>query len=223
MSFPTFNSRTNLYIQLLFWLWRHGCHCMSAGSGRSVSKSLWDGDFWQRRLPELPFKNSIKYSELMGGCLSNSSGWVQLGRITLTGNNEWVTAAIEFTPQTNIACIGIGPDCTNHSYDPDFYHMSSVHFMDKVVLAPKVDFSFRTIAAISGNVCTGNFVLKAPPYANATYHWYKDGVLIPNANSEISSVADKPEAAGNYVVNIGQPFNTCLNSLPFAVNFSDLG
>jgi len=159
---------------------------------------------------------------LMGGCLTNSSGWVQLGKATIKGNNEWVTAVIEFTPQTNISCIGIGPDCTNRSNDPNFYFEYSTHYMDKLILAPKGDFSFRTITAVSGNVCTGHFVLKAPPYLNATYQWYKDQVLIPGATSETYTVPDNPEAAGNYVVNIGQPYNTCLNSLPFAVNFSSL-
>jgi gliding motility-associated-like protein len=159
---------------------------------------------------------------LMGGCLTNSSGWVQLGKVTLKGNNEWVTATIEFTPPTNISSIGIGPDCSNHSNDPDFYYTYSLHYMDKLILAPIADFSFRTITAVSGDVCKGHYVLKAPPYINSTYQWYKDQVLIPNATSETYTVPDKPEAAGNYVVNIGRPYNTCLNSLPFAVNFSSL-
>ncbi len=63
---------------------------------------------------------------------------------------------------------------------------------------------------------------KAPPYINSTYQWYKDQVLIPGATAETYTVPDKPEAAGNYVVNVGRPYNTCLNSLPFAVNFSSL-
>ncbi len=120
----------------------------------------------------------------MDGCLTNSSGWVQLGKVTIKGNNEWVTAAIEFTPQTNIACIGIGPDCSNHSIDADFYYSASTHYMDKLVLAPIADFSFRNITAISGDVCNGHYVLKAPPYLNSTYQWYKDQVLIPGATSE---------------------------------------
>ncbi len=158
----------------------------------------------------------------MGGCLTNSSGWLQLGKVTIEGYNEWVTAAIEFTPQTNISCIGIGPDCSNHSYDPDFYDASSMHYMDKLILAPIEDFSFRNITAVSGDVCNGHYVLKAPPYINSTYQWYKDQKLITGATSETYAVPDKPEAAGNYVVNIGRPYNTCLNSLPFAVNFSNL-
>ncbi|HEU5053435.1 MAG TPA: gliding motility-associated C-terminal domain-containing protein, partial [Hanamia sp.] len=178
--------------------------------------------FGRQDCPGYPLRVPPGSPELMGGCLTNSSGWVQLGTATLKGNNEWVTAAIEFTPQTNIACIGIGPDCSNHSFDPDFYYTYSLHYMDKLVLAPIADFSFRNITAVSGDVCNGHFVLKAPPYLNSTYQWYKDQVLIPGAKSETYTVPDKPEAEGNYVVNIGRPYNTCLNSLPFSVKFSSL-
>ena len=178
--------------------------------------------FGRQDCPGYPLKVEPGSPELMGGCLTNSSGWVQLGKVTIKGNNEWVTAAIEFTPQTNISAIGIGPDCSNHSINADFYYAGSMHFMDKLILAPIADFSFRNITAVSGDVCNGHYVLKAPPYINSTYQWYKDQVLIPGATSETYTVPDKPEAAGNYVVNVGRPYNTCLNSLPFAVNFSSL-
>jgi hypothetical protein len=94
--------------------------------------------------------------------------------------------------------------------------------MDKFILAPKAVFSFRTVTAIAGDACKGHFILKAPPYANATYQWYQDGVPIAGATSETYAVPDKKEAEGNYVVNIGQPYNTCLNSLPFPVTFSEV-
>ena len=156
------------------------------------------------------------------GCLSNYPGWVKLGSVLLKGENEWITGAIPFTPNITVSCIGIGADCDNNTYSPDFIGMQSMHYMDKFILAPIKDFSFRTITAISGDVCKGHYILKAPKYNNATYQWYQDETLIPGATSETYIVPDKKEAAGNYVVNIGQPYNTCLNSLPFEVNFSNL-
>jgi hypothetical protein len=42
----------------------------------------------------------ISDPSLSAGCLTNNTGWVQLGTITLQGENEWVTGAIQFTPQT---------------------------------------------------------------------------------------------------------------------------
>jgi len=158
------------------------------------------------------------------GCLTNNAGWVQLGRISLKGENEWVEGSIEFTPKTDISSIGIGPDCTNHNSVGIPYTSliaGTMYFMDKFVLATKTDYAFKTISNISGDVCTGHFVLKAPVYTPATYQWYKDGLLIPGATSEIYNVPDKDDAQGSYVVNISVPAH-CINSLPFSVIFSEL-
>jgi gliding motility-associated-like protein len=160
---------------------------------------------------------------LTKGCLANNSGWVQLGRITLKGEHQWVEGSIEFTPKTNISSIGVGADCLNDNLDSLYYLAAAgqMHFMDKFILASKTDYAFKTITAISGDVCTGHFVLKAPPYSNAVYQWYKDGVTIPGATSEIYNVPDIDDDQGSYVVNIIGP-DFCINSLPFSVIFSEL-
>jgi hypothetical protein len=65
---------------------------------------------------------------------------VQLGRISLKGENEWIIGAIEFTPQTNISSIGIGPDCTNHNFVATpytSYNSGSMYFLDKFILQVK--------------------------------------------------------------------------------------
>ncbi|WP_121355817.1 T9SS type B sorting domain-containing protein [Flavisolibacter nicotianae] len=171
--------------------------------------------FGRKDCPDYPLKEAT----VTAGCLKHEEGWVELGSVTLRGENEWVTGVIQFTPQENIACIGIGPDCANRSNDRDFYAMQ---YLDKAVLAPVADFSFRTITAVSGNACTGNYRLKAPAYGAATYQWYKDGVALPGATSQNYAVPDNADAAGTYVANISLPYNTCLNTLPFTVVFSDL-
>ena len=166
----------------------------------------------------------VDIANVKQGCLANNPGWVQLGRISLKGENEWLTGAIEFTPQINISSIGIGPDCTNYNSVTTPYGSfvsGSMYFMDKFVLATKTDYAFKTISNISGDVCTGHFVLKAPVYALATYQWYKDGRIIPGATSEIYNVPDKDDAQGSYVVNINNS-TICINSLPFSVIFSEL-
>ena len=165
----------------------------------------------------------VNYPGLTKGCLANNSGWVQLGRITLKGEHEWVEGSIEFTPKTNISSIGVGADCLNDNLDSLYYLAAAgqMHFMDKLVLASKTDYSFKTITAISGDVCTGHFVLKAPSYANAAYQWYKDGVAIPGSTSDIYNVPDVDDAQGSYLVNINNS-NFCINSLPYSVIFSEL-
>ena len=96
-----------------------------------------------------------------------------------------------------------------------------MHYMDKFILAPKADFSFTTITALSGNACTGNFILKAPTHTNASYQWYKGGTAIANATLQTYAVPDNTDAAGDYQANISLPYNTCLNTLPYTVSFSD--
>ena len=166
----------------------------------------------------------VDIANVMQGCLTNNTGWIQLGRIILKGENEWVEGSIEFTPKTNITSIGIGADCTNHNSAAIPYtsvNTGSMYFMDKLILATKSDYSFKTITAISGNVCTGDFALEAPIYSGAIYQWYKDGVVIPGATSEIYRVPGRDDAQGSYVVNISSA-SFCMNSLPFSVIFSEL-
>jgi len=165
----------------------------------------------------------VNYPGPTKGCLANNSDWVQLGRITLKGEHQWVEGSIEFTPKTNISSIGVGADCLNDNLDSLYYLASAgqMHFMDKFVLASKTDYAFKTITAISGDVCAGHFVLKAPSYAGAAYQWYKDGRIIPGATSQMYNVPDVDDAQGSYVVNINGP-NLCINSLPFSVIFSEL-
>ena len=165
----------------------------------------------------------LNYAGLNEGCLSNNAGWLQLGRITLKGEHEWVEGSIEFTPKTNITSLGIGADCLNHNLDSLYYVVAAgqMHFMDKFILASKADYAFKTITAISGNVCSRHFVLKAPVYTDATYQWYKDGKIIPAASSGIYDVPDNEDAQGSYVVNISTT-TFCINSLPFSVIFSEL-
>jgi gliding motility-associated-like protein len=164
----------------------------------------------------------LNYVGLNQGCLTNNAGWVHLGSISLQGYNEWTIGAIEFTPRTDISSIGIGPDCTNHNHDTlYFWGAGEMYYMDNIVLAPKTDFSYKIITAISGDVCSGHYKLKAPPYPNVAYEWYKDNKKIPNATSQVYIVPDTKESEGNYVVNIIQP-TQCLNSLPFPVKYSEL-
>lgn len=170
--------------------------------------------FGRRDCPAYPLRDI----NTRGGCLTNNDGWMELGKVTLQGANEWVTGVIELTPQETISCIGVGPDCAFRG-TRDFFNM---YYMDKLVLAPVADFSFRTITAISGTPCAGHYRLQAPTYAVAAYQWYKDGVPIPGATSKTYAVPDREEAAGTYVANIRLLYNTCLNTLPFTVRFSDL-
>lgn len=174
------------------------------------------GIFGRQDCPDYPLRPD---ADSLDGCLLNHAGWIQLGTIEIRGKYGWQQEVIEFTPQQNINCIGVGFDCTLTS---DVYNKQGMYYMDKFILAPISDFSYKTITASEGNACTGGFVLKAPTYPNAVYSWYKDGNLIPGAGLQSYKVPDEKNAEGRYVANISLPYYTCVNTLPFTVTFSDL-
>lgn len=170
--------------------------------------------FGRTDCPQYPLENVSD----TGGCLSNFSGWILLGHAILSGNNEWILESIDFTPPVNIYSIAVGPDCTNNygiNRNNQLYY-----YMDNFVIAPKANFLYKSITAVSGNPCTGNYVLKAPDYIDASYQWYKDENKIPGATSQIYAVPSGDQ--GSYVVNISLASGSCLNSLPFIVTYSDL-
>lgn len=53
----------------------------------------------------------------------------------------------------------------------------------------------------SGTVCTGNFILKAPPQSGAVYQWCRDSIAIAGAVNDIYSVPDSVTIA-NYNVRL---------------------
>ena len=78
---------------------------------------------------------TVDNSIVKQGCLLNNSGWVTIRPHSLTGENEWVTGVIEFTPQTNISSIGIGLMASTIILLLSFirvYNSGSMYFMNKL-------------------------------------------------------------------------------------------
>ncbi len=175
------------------------------------------GIFGRKDCPTYPIANDNPDSA--EGCLSNRSGWVQLGTVQLFGQNEWVKGVIVFTPSFDVNCIGVGPDCSLNGNIGD----TDVHyFMDNFILNTTAGFEYKLINTLSGNPCTGGYVLQAPSYNNASYQWYKDGSKLSGAILDVYKVPDSIDAEGSYTVHIDLQNGKCLNSLPYSVTFSKL-
>lgn len=197
-----------------------------AGFGKTRSKTYnqaWEPAgtlrialFGRTDCPNFPVDQATAASS--GGCLTNWPGWQLLGSIVVSGSNGWVPANFEFTPAQKITSIGFGFSC-DMLPSTDYI---SVNYFDRFILAPKPAFAFKTITAITGNACAGNVVLKAPVHPNATYTWYHDGKQITGADSQVYKVPNQDDAQGDYVANISLPYNTCINTLPFTIHFSDI-
>ncbi|MFK7921502.1 MAG: T9SS type B sorting domain-containing protein [Bacteroidia bacterium] len=106
-----------------------------------------------------------------------SPDWVLLGSVTITGNEEWVEAIIDFTPTQDIGSIIIGPDCGLLS-PPAYY------FVDNLVLGLVTDFGGVSMSR-SGDPCQGTLSLTVDPINNPNlqYQWYKDGVALVGENT----------------------------------------
>jgi gliding motility-associated-like protein len=131
----------------------------------------------------VPFGQRIANSN---GCPGNYPGWQLLGKTKMQSKGDWVQQRIKFTAPPNINVIAIGPDCsllnpgielTDSTTRSDFY----VYYIDDVHLLTTKDFPASFIQPASGRLCTGDSVLTAPAFANASYQWYKDSIAIVGA------------------------------------------
>lgn len=163
-----------------------------------------------------PFDNAMGGS----GCPAIFNGWAELGTAILYGREQWLQGSIEFTPQQDINALAIGPAC-GPTLNFGEYDTSSVYYIDQVALAPKSDFDFKIITRLSGNACTGNYVLQAPGQTGAAYQWYRNGVAMQGATGSTYAVPNNPGSSCDYTVNITIP-NGCFLSLPYRVSFSSI-
>jgi gliding motility-associated-like protein len=171
------------------------------------------GIFGRTDCPSFPIDRP---AYLSAGCLADRGDWIQLGTVTLHGKNKWVPGYIEFTAPAGISSIGIGPSC---DYNENIKDTFALYYMDNFVLSEKENFAFASITAVSGNPCTGNYILQAPVYENATYQWFKEEKLIEGATSINYKVPDQPGADGIYFVNITLR-GDCFVSLPYTIKLS---
>ena len=141
------------------------------------------------------------------GCPTNSSDWFLIGKIDVSGNNEWVNVVFDFTADFAYDAIVLGPGCEPHpNFNDDPYF-----FIDRLALAEKSNFSIP-FADITGEACDDNLLLIAE--ANQlSYQWYLDGIaLLGETSVELTITTQNTE--GTYQVLI-ENTSGCFLSEPF--------
>ena len=139
----------------------------------------------------LPFGN---FDENFG-CPTNGPGWVELGAMTVNGENEWKNVVFDFVADQAYEAIVLGPACAinpNVNQDPYF-------FFDRLVLAESIMFEVP-LADISGNICDDNLILTSSDGMGGTYQWYQDGIAIPNAIEQTLGLSNTAGVEGTYQV-----------------------
>ncbi|WP_236979121.1 gliding motility-associated C-terminal domain-containing protein [Membranihabitans maritimus] len=138
------------------------------------------------------------------GCPTNGSGWKVLGKVYVSGSQEWRRYEITTTPAEDIAAIAIGPDCIELDLSVNPYY-----FLDNLILANSQLFG-PTIEKI-GHPCNPEFGLLASERQNVDYQWYRDGIAIVGATDRFLQF-DQRE--GKYQVMIMTGGN-CVLSAPY--------
>lgn len=139
------------------------------------------------------------------GCPANSPKWVQLGSVSLSGENQWVRSNFKFKPNVEIKAIAIGPSCVLRSSTNNTYH-----FLDQLILKESNKFDLGIQA--NGEPCMDDFFLAAKELKDHSYQWYKDGIAIPLAQS---NSLYNPPGAGAYQIRV-QNSDGCKISNPYS-------
>ena len=143
------------------------------------------------------------------GCPTNGPGWVKLGEMVVSGENEWKNVVFNFTADQAYEAIVVGPACDinpNFGLDPYFY-------FDRLVLAQAS--SFDIPLEVSGFICRNNLVITST-VTTGEFQWYKDGVAIDGETGVSLSLLDDGEAEGIYEVVVTSE-EGCFNSEQYEV------
>jgi len=112
------------------------------------------------------------------GCPLNVPGWIEIGQATVSGENEWVEAEINFESTQNINAVAIGPDCALRPIGDERYY-----FFDNLRLAETIDFGYQI----------------------ETYQWYRNGIAIIGATEPVFSIPDDSSREAEYQVRVEDP------------------
>ena len=159
------------------------------------------------------------------GCPANYEGWTELGKTTIHSNGEWVFGKISFTVPSDINVIAIGPDCSilppiNDLTDSTTFLDYHLYYLDDLHLLGTKDFPLAYIHVQSRENCVSLPSLQVPATTGASYQWYKDGIVVPDATSNTYQVAVAATASYNVVI---RTIENCITSEPFLITPSQLG
>lgn len=129
------------------------------------------------------------------GCPTNGPGWVQLGAMSVSGENEWKNVVFDFIADQSYEAIVLGPACAiNPNVDLNPYF-----FFDRLVLAESIMFEVP-LADVSGNICEDNLVLTSSDAMGGTYQWYQEGIAIPGETNQSLNLNSNDNVEGIYEV-----------------------
>ncbi len=155
---------------------------------RNTSPDIEIALFGTTDCDNLPFGDGDKAF----GCPSNSPDWMELGSVTISGQNQWVKSQFKVRTQQEIKAIALGPGC-----NPRIVTVNPYHFLDDITLKENANFDLGIQS--SGQPCTNNLVFEIKAQEGYEYQWYQDGIAIPEATSR---TLPNPPGRGQYQVRL---------------------
>lgn len=131
------------------------------------------------------------------GCPTNTPNWVYLGKVHANPIPGWTKLEIDFTPSADIAAIALGPPCIINDLTDDTD--TAYYFFDNLILDKAFNFNFEIQA--NDQLCSPGLSFEVPPFALATYQWYKDGIALTN---ETEAMLENLPGSGFYQVRIDE-------------------
>lgn len=145
-------------------------------------------------------------------CLSQSQDWELIVTTTVAGSpGTWSDVTLNFLAESPYQSVAIGPSCSPlpGNYN-GFAHRNEYVFVDRLILnTPTVldeHDGFRGIQVSGADICDTDARMWVQDFPDATYQWYRNGIVIAGATENNYYPAwNGPAYEGDYQCRIQRP------------------
>ncbi len=150
---------------------------------------------------------------------SFDSSWIEIGKVLYQPQTTWGEITINFTTNSAINAIMLGPEkilppSFNTDYEPSFLY-------DNLRLNTSENFGVAIVQ--SGNFCNNDLTLTAKLNKTmnlaTTFQWYKNGIAINGATNKTYAIPSATANLGEYAVKVTDG-NDCFISSKLTINNS---
>lgn len=137
------------------------------------------------------------------------NGWIELGSVNYTPNNQWQQVIIDFVPTSDVEAVMIGGPCTLPvGYPSNSSQTCYPYFMYDDLTLNESTF-FNANLDVDGHWCTNDLVLTAHPDTLGTYQWFRDGIALIGETDTILDVSSGGYMSGEFAFQLNFGVDSC--------------
>ena len=133
---------------------------------------------------------------------AGAAGYELLSNVTVEGKGgAWTETTVEFTALNDYAAFAIGGSCGADIKRENSKYYRNYYFIDDLILNRTSLFRAPAVGPITvdgENICDEEIVLTGKHSPEARYQWYRNGVAITGAESNILTLNDATGREGSY-------------------------